>query len=302
MLRGGAELNNLVNDFIRYLAVERGLSANTCSSYQRDLSSLQEFLQLRNSSLTSADKGELLAYLVYQQKSGKATATISRKLASMRTFYRFLLNEGLVSGDPSESLETPKLAQRLPKVLSLEEVDLLLEQPKLIEPTGLRDKAMLEVLYATGLRVSELISLSVIQVNLDLGFVRCIGKGSKERIVPLGKTAVKFIREYLDRGRQKLIRSNYPTNSLFVNHPGKPLTRQGFWKLIKLHAKTAKIQKTITPHTLRHSFATHLLENGADLRSVQEMLGHADIATTQIYTHLTKSRLKEVYAKAHPRA
>ncbi len=295
-------MKNLVNEFIRYLSVERGLSPNTCSSYQRDLLSLHQFLTRRNLSFSAAAKGDLLAYLVNLQRSGKATATISRQLAALRTFYRFLLNEGLVSTDPCESLDTPKIEQRLPKILSVEEVDLLLEQPKLYQPAGLRDKAMLEVLYATGLRVSELVNLSVTQVNLELGFVRCFGKGSKERIVPIGQAAVKYIKEYLARGRPKLVKIDSATDTLFVNQHGKPLTRQGFWKLLKTYAGTAKISKTITPHTLRHSFATHLLENGADLRSVQEMLGHADIATTQIYTHLTRSRLKEVYSKAHPRA
>lgn len=296
-------MNNLIEEFLRYLSVERGLADNTCESYRRDLTGLDGFLKNRQGhTLIALDKGELLAYLLYLRKQGKASATISRQLAAIRTFYRFLLNEGIVKRDPSENLETPKLEQRLPNVLSITEVDLLLDTPKLITPAGLRDKAMLELLYATGLRVTELISLTSVQVNLDLGFVRCFGKGSKERIVPFGRTAARHLQEYLSRGRVKLARRTNPTETLFLNHHGRPLTRQGFWKIIKGYAAEAKILKPITPHTLRHSFATHLLENGADLRSVQDMLGHADISTTQIYTHLTKARLKEVYTKAHPRA
>ncbi len=293
----------LIDEFIRHLTVERGLAPNTCASYRRDLSDLARFLQKHpGSGLAAASKREILAYLLHLQQQGKAPATVSRHLAAIRTFYRFLVNESLVERDPSENLETPKLAKRLPKVLSVSEVELLLGQPKPIEPAGLRDRAMLEVLYATGMRVSELISLTLNQINLELGYVRCIGKGSKERIIPLGRKASKSLREYLARGRAKLIRRKEPTDLLFVNHHGRVLTRQGFWKIIKAYAAQAGIDKPITPHTLRHSFATHLLENGADLRSVQEMLGHVDISTTQIYTHLTRSRLKEVYAKTHPRA
>ncbi|MDA8442784.1 MAG: site-specific tyrosine recombinase XerD [Peptococcaceae bacterium] len=295
-------MQHLVEEFIRYIAVERGLATNTLVSYRRDLVDLNNFLLTRGVGLEQAGKGELLAYLLYLQKQGKATATLSRHLAAIRTFYRFLLNEGIVSRDPSANLETPKLAHKLPQVLSISEVDVLLSQPRLNEPAGLRDKAMLEVLYATGLRVSELVALKIEQLNLDLGFVRCFGKGSKERIVPLGRIAIGCVQEYLQRGRVTLSRRTCPTDTLFLNHHGKAMSRQGFWKIIKAYAVAAKIEKSIAPHTLRHSFATHMLENGADLRYVQEMLGHTDITTTQIYTHLTRSRLKEVYAQAHPRA
>ncbi|HWJ03680.1 MAG TPA: site-specific tyrosine recombinase XerD [Verrucomicrobiae bacterium] len=292
-----------IDEFIRFLAVERGLAQNTCMSYRQDLEGLNAFLKGRNQdSLANITKGDLLAYLLHLQKEGKAAATISRHLASVHTFYRFLLNEGIVTRDPSENLDTPKLAKRLPKVLSIAEVDMLLGQPDLSTPAGIRDRAMLELLYATGLRVSELVSLTITQTNIEMGFVRCIGKGSKERIVPMTKIAGMYLREYLHRGRVRLLKRNSQVDNLFLNHHGRQLTRQGFWKIIKAYAKEAQIEKAITPHVLRHSFATHLLENGADLRSVQEMLGHADIATTQIYTHLTRSRLKEVYLKAHPRA
>ena len=295
-------MDPLIGEFIRYISVERGLAQNTCDSYRRDLRDLADFLAARKIRLEDAGKAELLAYFVNLQKQGKAATTLSRHLAATRTFYRFLLNEALLNSDPSEHLETPKLAHKLPQVLSVREVDLLLAQPRLDEPAGLRDKAMLEVLYATGLRVSELVNLTVDQLNLELGFARCFGKGSKERIVPLGRTAVACVQAYLQQGRGKLCRQNRPAPALFLNHHGQALSRQGFWKLIKAYAVAAQIAKVITPHTLRHSFATHLLENGADLRYVQEMLGHSDIATTQIYTHLTRSRLKEVYAKTHPRA
>ncbi|HEX3015449.1 MAG TPA: site-specific tyrosine recombinase XerD [Desulfobacteria bacterium] len=296
-------MERLIKEFMRYLAVERGLALNTRVSYERDLVDFASFLQDREGhDLAAATKTDILAYLVLLQKQGKATTTISRHLAAQRTFYRFLLNEAVIQRDPSDNLETPKLAQRLPKVLSVQEVDQLLGQPQTGTVAGIRDKAMLEVLYATGLRVSELISLTCSRVNCEVGLVRCLGKGSKERIVPLGRVATAWVTEYLERGRPKLVNRHGAGETLFLNQHGRGLTRQGFWKIIKGYAAAAKIGKTITPHTLRHSFATHLLENGADLRSVQEMLGHADISTTQIYTHLTRSRLNEVYAKAHPRA
>lgn len=204
--------------------------------------------------------------------------------------------------DPTVNLESPKLGQRLPQVLTTAEVEALLSQPQLADPAGLRDKAMLELIYATGIRVSEMVTLDIEHVELDMGYIRCFGKGSKERIIPLGAVAAHYVREYLARSRVKLTKGKTEHRALFVNAQGKRLTRQGFWKILKKYAREANINKHITPHTLRHSFATHLLENGADLRSVQEMLGHADISTTQIYTHLTKIRLREVYTNAHPRA
>lgn len=228
-------------------------------------------------------------------------STISRNLAAIKSFYQYMVRERYLEKDPAAAMESPKLEKKLPRILTIGEVEQLLKQPDGLLPTGLRDKAMLELLYATGIRVSELISLHISDVNLELGYIKCYGKGAKERIVPLGSIAARCVQEYLSKGRGKMVRS-YEEPALFVNHHGNQLTRQGFWKIIKKYALEANIQKEITPHTLRHSFATHLLENGADLRSVQEMLGHADISTTQIYTHVTNKHLKEVYDRTHPRA
>jgi integrase/recombinase XerD len=295
-------MDKLIERFVHYLAVERGLALNTLESYQRDLLAYASFLK-RNSitDLNQTRRANIIAFLAELQRKGRATATISRNLASMRAFYGFLLRDGLIDNDPTANLESPKIEKRLPKVLSVSEVEALLESPDMGNVAGIRDKAMLELLYATGIRVSELVSLNLSDVNLNMGFLKCYGKGSKERIIPLGSVSLKAVSEYVMRSRVKLMRQP-EEESLFLNHHGQRLSRQGFWKIIKKYATTASIDKEITPHTLRHSFATHLLENGADLRSVQEMLGHADISTTQIYTHLTKSRLKEVYAKTHPRA
>ncbi|MDF2569897.1 MAG: xerD 2 [Sporomusa sp.] len=295
-------MESYVNEFINYLAVERGLAQNTLESYGRDLRQFQTYLQ--NSQLDfiqNSNRNTILSYLNNLQVKGRAVSTISRNLAAIKSFYQYLVRERHLEKDPAVNLESPKLEKKLPKILSITEVEELLKQPNTFQPTGLRDKAMLELLYATGIRVSELISLNISDVNLDMGYIKCYGKGAKERIVPLGSIAAKCVQEYIAKGRPKLVRT-YEEASLFVNHHGNRLTRQGFWKIIKKYAMEANITKEITPHTLRHSFATHLLENGADLRSVQEMLGHADISTTQIYTHVTKNRLKEVYDKTHPRA
>jgi len=251
--------------------------------------------------LKDSNRNTILGYLNNLQTKGRAVSTISRNLAAIKSFYQYLVRERYLEKDPAAHLESPKLEKKLPKILTIGEVEELLRQPNTFLPTGHRDKAMLELLYATGIRVSELISLNISDINLDMGYIKCYGKGAKERIVPLGSIAAKCVQEYITKGRPKLVRT-YEEPALFVNHHGNRLTRQGFWKIIKKYAQEASINKEITPHTLRHSFATHLLENGADLRSVQEMLGHADISTTQIYTHVTKNRLKEVYDKAHPRA
>lgn len=295
-------MESYVNEFINYLAVERGLAKNTLESYGRDLRQYYSYLNNdRIDAVNQASRATILAYLEQLQSKGRAVSTISRNLAAIKSYYQFLVRERYLDKDPAANLESPKLEKKLPKILTISEVEELLKQPNSFLPTGMRDKAMLELLYATGIRVSELISLNVSDVNLEMGYIKCYGKGSKERIVPLGSIAAKCVQEYITRGRGKLVRT-YDEPALFVNHHGNRLTRQGFWKIIKKYAQEAAITKEITPHTLRHSFATHLLENGADLRSVQEMLGHADISTTQIYTQVTKNRLKEVYEKAHPRA
>jgi integrase/recombinase XerD len=295
-------MKKLIHEFIHYLSVERGLAINTLESYGRDLRQYSQYLEQDDpSGLDSVSRATIVNYLLHLQTQGKATATIARRLAALKAFYQFLVRENRILADPTANLESPKLEKRLPKVLSVKEVERLLTHPDRVAPSGIRDAAMLELLYATGIRVSELVSLNVPDVNLEMGYIKCSGKGSKERIVPLGSLAISSCRDYVNSARSRLVRDR-EERALFVNHHGHRLTRQGFWKIVKRYAEDARIEKAITPHTLRHSFATHLLENGADLRSVQEMLGHADISTTQIYTHVTKGRLKEVYARAHPRA
>ena len=297
-------MKDQVQDFIHYLIVERGLAKNTIDSYERDLKKYSQYLehveQLNHlNAVTRAHIVSFLKHLTDQQKSSK---TIDRHIASIRSFHQFLLREKVTEQDPSVHIETPQLERKLPKVLNAEEVEALLSVFDTSTPFGLRDKAMLELLYATGMRVSELVNLNIEDAHLTMGFVRCFGKGSKERIVPLGRMATEAIEAYLAQARPVLTKKQQGEHALFVNHHGKRLTRQGFWKILKGLAKDARIEKELTPHTLRHSFATHLLENGADLRAVQEMLGHADISTTQIYTHVTKTRLKDVYNQFHPRA
>ncbi|QGP94054.1 Tyrosine recombinase XerD [Neomoorella glycerini] len=295
-------MRELVDEFLYYLVVERGLAENTLASYNSDL---QQFLHyLENGGVKSfreVNHGLLVAYLIKMQQEGRSPATISQHLAALKSFYHFLLRERLVESDPTANLESPRQLKKLPQVLTVEEVERLLNQPRPDTPAGLRDKAMLELLYATGLRVSELVALNVDQVNLEGEFVRCLGKGSRERVVPLGQVACFHVRTYLENGRGKLIKKTAEP-ALFVNQHGRRLSRQGCWKILKGYARAANLKKEITPHTLRHSFATHLLENGADLRSVQELLGHADIGTTQIYTHLTRKKIREVYDRTHPRA
>jgi integrase/recombinase XerD len=298
----GKGMEKLLAEFINYLAVERGLARNTLLAYRTDLMSYLAFCRQYNmTDLNQAGKDAVMSYIYQLQVNNSSPATISRRLAAIKAYYRFAFNEGVLTKDPVQDLESPKPAQRLPRILNVEEVDLLLSQPRISQPAGLRDKAMLELLYATGLRVSELVSLDLNNLNLENNFIRCYGKGSKERIVPIGEIAVHFVKEYLQRGRGKLEKSG-TSPALFLNQRGQRLTRQGFWKIIKKYAAQARIDTVITPHTLRHSFATHLLENGADIRSVQEMLGHSDISTTQIYTHLTQKRVKDIYNRSHPRA
>lgn len=297
-------MKDQIKDFIHYLIVERGLSNNTIVSYERDLKSYQKHLNEVQKVATFNDVSRLhiIQFLKFLKESGKSSKTIARHTASIRNFHQFLLREKQADQDPSVLIESPQTERNLPKILSLQEVEKLLETPKLTSPFGLRDKAMLELLYATGIRVTEMINLNLTDAHLTMGFIRCYGKGNKERIVPIGKAATEAIMNYVENGRTKLMNKKEPTEALFINHHGKRITRQGFWKNLKKIALEANIKNELTPHTLRHSFATHLLENGADLRAVQEMLGHADISTTQIYTHVTKTRLKDVYNQFHPRA
>jgi integrase/recombinase XerD len=292
-----------ISEFLHYIQVERGLAQNTIQSYQRDLK--QYALYVKNvenkKGINEIDRQTIVQYLYFMKEQGRAETTIARTIASIRAFHQFSLREKLANQDPSVHLDIPKRAKRLPKILSMQEVEALLVAPAGNDVISIRNRAMLETLYATGMRVSELINLTVTDTHLTMGFVRCIGKGNKERIIPLGGEATKALQLYLEQSRLSLMKKQRH-DVLFVNHHGKPLSRQGFWKILKQLAGKAKIEKPLTPHTLRHSFATHLLENGADLRAVQEMLGHVDISTTQIYTHVTKARMKDVYAQHHPRA
>ncbi|MGI6343889.1 MAG: site-specific tyrosine recombinase XerD [Bacillota bacterium] len=295
-------MQQLVDEYLTHLSIERGLAENTLDAYGRDLRGYLHFLgEGRIESFAETDRETVRAYLDRLHQLGRSASTISRTLAALKSFHQYLVQEDVLASDPTAHLESPRVEKRLPRVLTLTEVEALLNQPHLGNPASIRDKAMLEVLYATGIRVSELVNLDLENINLDAGYLRCLGKGNKERIVPLGSAAIDALDLYLQTARRELVK--FPGEpALFVNQHGRRLTRQGFWKIIKRYAKEARIDENITPHTLRHSFATHLLENGADLRSVQEMLGHADISTTQIYTHITRNRLKEVYEKSHPRA
>jgi integrase/recombinase XerD len=296
-------MRELIQAFIRDLSSERGLSPNTLSSYERDLAQYVDYLG--GSAITGwpdVKKIHIQSYLLHLKNIGRTASTAARSLVSIRSFHRYLARERLVNIDPSVGIDAPKLDKHVPNVLTVEEVDRLLEAPETSTPQGMRDKAMLELLYATGIRVTELISLDVDSVNFELGFIRCVGKSFKERIVPFGLSASECLEAYMQLQRPKLLKISEVEQALFVNHLGSRLTRQGFWKIMKKYARETEIRSDITPHTLRHSFATHLLDNGADLRAVQEMLGHADISTTQIYTQVSNTRLKEVYDRSHPRA
>ncbi|MDI3317419.1 MAG: site-specific tyrosine recombinase XerD [Bacillota bacterium] len=287
--------------FLAYLGVERALSRHTVAAYRRDLEDFAAYLRLRGGRPESADSEAIAAYLVVLTGRKLAPTTIARRVAALRAFYRFLQREGVRRDNPAREVGRPALPRRLPHVLTVEEVDRLLETPPAATPRGCRDRAMLELMYASGLRVSELVQLNLNDLDLEEEVVRCWGKGARERIVPVGSRALAALRLYLEWARPRLA-GGRRQEALFVNARGGRLTRQGFWKLLRAYARRAGIRQAITPHTLRHSFATHLLENGADLRSVQELLGHADIATTQIYTHLTKGFIDEVYRRSHPRA
>ena len=298
-LESGLFMDKLADQFINYLRVERGLAENTIQSYSRDLNRFFQLLEARALSPLVISQDQIMAYVSLIGKNLSARS-VARNISTIKAFFRFLAAEGIIQNSPARLLETPRLARRLPKILSQGEVERLLSQPDSSNAMGQRDRAMLEILYATGLRVSELVGLKVLSVNLEAGYVRTLGKGSKERAVHIGEKAIGAVKEYLADGRLQLAkRTNSAT--LFLNSRGHSLTRQGFWKIIKKYGREAAINKKITPHGIRHSFASHLLEAGADLRSVQVMLGHADIATTQIYTHVTRERLKELHEKCHPR-
>lgn len=294
-------MEELLEKFLSYLTLERGLSENTCQAYRQDLACYTASLTAKGiTNLRAVDQPLIIDHLGELKSQGLSMRSIARHLSSLKTFHRFLRLEGLLSCDPTLNMETPKLLQKLPHFLSLEEVELLLSQPKADNPRGLRDKAMLELLYATGMRVSELVNLQLKHVNLDVGHLLCSGKGDKDRLIPMGKTAREQLKVYLAHGREDILegrRSAY----LFVSRLGRSMTRQWFWKLIRQYAAGVGI-KRLSPHVLRHSFATHMLERGADLRSLQALLGHADISTTQIYTHVRTERLKQIYSQYHPRA
>ena len=290
---------DLLAAFSAYLADEKKAAANTISSYLRDVNQFAHYVEGSGVPLEQAEQEHVEGYVRYLTGMGKSPATATRSVASLKCFYSFLERQGLCQGNPAKAVKAVKAERKLPKILTSREVELLLEQPQCVDLKGYRDHAMLELLYATGIRVGELIGLDVEDVNLSAGFLHCASKG-KERVIPLYHTAVKALSDYLKDIRPQLAQEG--ETALFVNMNGERMSRQGFWKLIKYYQEKAGIQTEITPHTLRHSFAAHLLENGADLRSIQEMLGHADISSTQIYTHLVNQKLKDVYVKAHPRA
>lgn len=292
-----------MQSFMTYLSQDKRLAANSLDSYARDLNGWFRFLRER-----SVDEGEEISpalvsqYLFTLKQEGKAPATVNRALVALRSYYQYLVRQRLAIVDPTAHIPSPRVERKTPHVLTMDELDRLLEAPATDEAQGLRDKALLETLYATGIRVSELVTLDTGDVSLELSFLRCAAEGGRERIVPLGRTAVAWLGRYLDEARGQLVKEEHTEAALFVNHRGTRLTRQGLWKLIKKYAELAGIGSELTPHSLRHSFAAHLMENGADLRSVQEMLGLNDPASAQIYAAASKSRMKEVYDRAHPRA
>jgi len=294
-------MEQLLDQFLHYLIVEKGLSRNTIEAYSHGLTRFLNYLREKGvQEVQEVDKFHIRGFLLALRGKNLNTKSIVRNLVAIRTFFRFLIQEGVLESNPVEELESPKVAKTLPEILTLEEIEQILEQPNLQTPLGTRDRAMLEMLYATGMRVSELTQLPIHQVNLEGGYVLLYGKGSKERIVPLGTEAMKWVTLYLKTARGILSKGK-ESPSLFINRSGKGMSRQRLWKNLKDYGRRAGLRKRITPHLLRHSFASHLLERGADLRSVQMMLGHADISTTQIYTHVTGERLKKVHKQYHPR-
>jgi integrase/recombinase XerD len=295
-------LNQLIDQYINYITVEKGLASKTVEAYAGDLQSFSLFLDTqRIMCIQNADTAVILKYIIDLRRNGLGPRSRARNLVSLRGFYRFLIETGVLTDNAASLVDLPKSGMKLPDVLTTKQVDRLLESPDRSTPRGVRDAAMLELIYAAGLRVSELIGLYITAINLEAGFVRVLGKGSKERFVPIGRKAMLALQEYLAHARPLMLKKKQVSHYLFVARAGNPMTRQGFWKLLRKYALQAGITKKITPHSLRHSFATHLLEGGADLRAVQVMLGHVDIATTQIYTHVAKQRLIEIHQKYHPR-
>ena len=292
-------MERVINDFIEDLSQNKALSKNTLESYGRDVRQFLQYLSDNKIDFKNVKRTNIIAYILYLQKNGRATTSISRNIASIRAFYKVLVKNYIVSNDPVTDIEMPKIEKKMPQILSVEEVEKLLSAPDPSDVKGARDKAMLETLYATGIRVTELVDLNLDDINLDLGCIKC--SGTKERVIPIGRIAVKSLDLYIKKMRAKLVKNNNE-KALFLNFRGSRITRQGFWKIIKYYTQIAGIDKEITPYTIRHSFAAHLIENGADLKSVQQMLGHSDISTTQIYAEMIKNRISDVYKKTHPRA
>jgi len=296
------EISSTIASFLTHVRVEKGLSSNTVAAYRRDLLKFDAFARKRKVSLEAVSRDDLVDFLAGLYRQKLESKTVARHLVTLRNFFRFAQIQELIPEDPSVNLESPKIRRNLPGYLRLEEIERLLNQPDVKTPIGLRDRAMLETLYSTGLRVSELIGLRTSDLDAKVGCVRCIGKGDKERIVPVGKKALAIVDKYLREARPRLLGKVSGNPALFVNRRGAQLSRVGVWKILSAYGRLAGLRVALTPHMLRHSFATHLLERGADLRSVQLMLGHADIATTQIYTHVVEERLKQIYQAHHPRA
>ncbi len=298
----------LLSNYLDYLRVEKGLAENTVINYEYDLTDFLAYIDAQHKPVDAVDRDMIMAYLLHIQE-GKQVATVARKITAIKSFFRFLALEEILAQDAGQNLETPKLGKRFPHILTVEQMEKLLSLPDTGTAIGARDKAMFEILYATGMRISEMLNLTLNDVNLEMHFIRCFGKGGKERIVPIGTYALAALTAYLQEARWELLshkksgaRTARDMGIVFVNAHGNPLSRQGFWKILKQYAASIGLEQDVTPHTFRHSVATHLLENGADLRVVQELLGHANIATTQLYTHLTQGRLRTVYEEAHPRA
>ena len=295
-------METIIEEYLKFIQIEKGLSENTIGAYLRDLKKYQLYMQEQKiAHIDFIDRQTIQECLGSLIDQGASAKSIARFISTIRSFHQFALREKYAAKDPTVLIETPKYEKKLPDVLDVEEVIQLLETPDLTKNNGYRDRTILELLYATGMRVTELIQIEIDDVNLIMGFVKVFGKGNKERIIPLGDTVIEYLDTYINNVRSQLLKKTV-TNVLFLNLHGRPLTRQGIWKLIKQYGLRANINKSLTPHTLRHSFATHLLENGADLRAVQEMLGHSDISTTQLYTHVSKTQIRQMYNQFHPRA